>query len=513
MNRYDQYERILRPRIGDQEVSLEEVKVYLADHLKSSDPQKVLFYKSAGNFGKVQDATSAFFAKYGAYGTHGSLCDGAGQQGVLEGRGGSYVVPPDQIAKSEVVILWGRNPSISNRHFVPLIKDKQLIVIDPIAIKLAKKADLFIQIKPRDDIYLATLLTSLLKGNDQRVDQLLKRLDVSLDVVQNLFSIIQNKKTVILVGTGVQKYAIGDQVLQAIDSFASALGLFGKEGCGVSYLGSTGEGFRAPFSGPKHTVSTVNTPFEQFDTIFFQGANPLSQMPNSQTVIQKLEGKKVIYFGLYENETSARADMIIPAQTFLEKDDIRLSYSSNDVLTMPKVDEAKCGISEHQLYEFLYSEFGFGRPKRVDEAIKEVLDQCRVDHNGYYTVANRSDIPYKGGLTINFDLGKVDDQWRDDQGTYFVVQPKSKHSLNSQFRREHAVFVHPESGFEEGREVRLTSAFGEAVFQTKYMDGLRKDCVCIYSGTPMLNYLTPYKMSNAGQSAMFQELKVTIRYA
>ena len=65
--------------------------------------------------------------------------------------------------------------------------------------------------------------------------------------VDKILSMIKGKKVSFLVGLGVQKYTFGHSVLRAIDSFAAMLGMFGKEGCGVGYLGDSSFGFASPF--------------------------------------------------------------------------------------------------------------------------------------------------------------------------------------------------------------------------------------------------------------------------
>ena len=53
--------------------------------------------------------------------------------------------------------MWGRNIDSTNSHMLEVIKDKILIVIDPVKTPLAKKADIHLQIKPRSDFHLALL--------------------------------------------------------------------------------------------------------------------------------------------------------------------------------------------------------------------------------------------------------------------------------------------------------------------------------------------------------------------
>ena len=61
-----------------------------------------------------------------------------------------------------------------------------------------------------------------------RIKATLDTIDVTLGQIGAVLSLIQGKKTVILVGAGVQKYRNGADVLRAIDGFGALLGLFGK---------------------------------------------------------------------------------------------------------------------------------------------------------------------------------------------------------------------------------------------------------------------------------------------
>ncbi len=144
-----------------------------------------------------------------------------------------------------------------------------------------------------------------------RIKAILDYMELSLDDMGELMGYIQEEKVVFLVGAGVQKYSIGHYVLWAIDSLASTLGLFGREGSGVSYFGSSRFGFENPFKVNLPTVPVATTEFEKFNSVIIQGGNPTSSMPNSNRVEESLKSvKNLIYFGIYENETSKLANII-----------------------------------------------------------------------------------------------------------------------------------------------------------------------------------------------------------
>ena len=100
---------------------------------------------------------------------------------------------------------------------------------------------------------------------------------------------LRNRKVVFLVGAGVQKYSVGSYTLQAIDSLAAVLGLFGKEGCGVHYLSSSKMGFENPFEVKCKEVSKATTDFSDFNTVLVQGGNPAESMPDSNRVREELD--------------------------------------------------------------------------------------------------------------------------------------------------------------------------------------------------------------------------------
>ena len=92
----------------------------------------------------------------------------------------------------------------------------------------------------------------------------------------------------------------------------------------------------------------------------------------------------------------------------------------------------------------------------------------------------------------------------------FLLTSKSPRSLNSQFRREHAAYLHPDLGFAEGTRVRVSSAVGSVELEVRHDDRLRRDCVLIYSGTPGVNYLTTSRLSDEGENAIFQDEKIKV---
>jgi anaerobic selenocysteine-containing dehydrogenase len=537
LNHYDKYETIASPRYKGVEIGMDEALLKLKEILSSTYKSDILHYRGNGNFALMQETTDHFFASFGATLTDGTLCDGAGAAGILEGRGSDKNMSMGEIAKSEVVLFWGRNPHTTSSHLLPLIKDKTIIVIDPVKTQIASMADLHIQIKPRSDIYLAMLLTRFLHISDAcdeeylenyasefedyyeltqgiRIKSTLEDIDVTLGQIGKIIELVQGKKVAIVCGVGIQKYSEGADVMRAIDAFGVALGLFGKEGCGVAYLGDSKAGVTSPFITKAKRVSKVDTAFEDFKTVFIQGANPLSQMPDSLRVENSISrSENVVYFGLYENETSEIATLVIPAKSFLSKDDVRTSYSHDAMIRMNKQRESDVGISEYDLTKFLCDEF------KIDlRAERDYLDHfesfASQNANDGYIVQAREETPYKEGFDTKdgefLFLDEFEKAANVEENSFNLITPKSKTSLNSQFCRDEFVYANRSLGLEEGSFVKISSVSGDVELRLKYDDRLRNDCLLIYSGTKGLNRLTSSKHSLSGKSAIFQENRVKI---
>ncbi len=246
LNHYNKFQRITQPRYKSETVSMEEALTILKEKLKVCEPSSVLHYRGSGNFGLMQQVTDHVFAGYGATLTKGSLCDGAGEAGIIEGRGKNHMLSPEEISKSDVVIFWGRNPHTTNSHLLPFLKNKTIIVIDPVRTKIADQADLFLQIKPHGDLQFALLLSRFIiieELEDKafveayaeeyedfyeltqtvRIKAALEAIDLSLGNIGDLLELIRGKRMVILPGVGIQKYRNGADVMRAIDAVGALL--------------------------------------------------------------------------------------------------------------------------------------------------------------------------------------------------------------------------------------------------------------------------------------------------
>ncbi len=504
-------------------ISLHDSLEILVNKLKQTDASNTLFYKGSGNLGVMQSSVKNFFSQHGSVLTKGSLCDGGGGAGIEAGRGSVQNPPIQDLIDSDVIIVWGRNFTVTSSHMYNLVKDKTFITIDPIKTDIAKKSELHLQINPKTDHELALMLTRVTymnnlddeeyleentEGHDWFFDISKNRPLVSYEVttgvelndIYKLFEIIENKKVSIVLGLGVQKYFEGSQITRCIDSFATYLGIHNQQSGGVWYLSDSNYGYEKQFSfkgkNKKVPIPTVN--FADYDLVFIQGANPVVTAPNSKFVIEGLKNSFVVYFGTTNNDTCEYADLIIPSSDFLSKQDVRLSYGHEYIAVSSKVKEAKEGsISEYDLAKFLIDTFSYKALKDEDEVIKYYTEH-KVEYEKFETFEFIEDVEIEP-LYKN----KTDDD-------FYLITAKSKNSLNSQFNIDNNVYLNSSTNFKDDDKVKISSRYGSAEFNVKINDDIKSNCAFFFSGNRFVNYLTPNKDDEDSFSAMYQEVLIQI---
>ena len=253
-------------------------------------------------------------------------------------------------------------------------------------------------------------------------------------------------------------------------------------------------------------------------------------MPDTNRVKKELQGvENLIYFGLHENETSKLAKIVIPAKNFFEKEDVRLSYGHQYVEKMNKVMNSNIGISEYDFTKYLFDAFGFSGLQEESYYIDAWMSQC--EEEGEHQVSPAYEIlPYHEGFAEEGDdefefIEDYDDDFinikrfrkfrktsknKKENETFWLLSSKSNKSLNTQFVREDKVQLHPELGYGEGERVQVCSEHGEHEFTVKHNEDLRLDCVLITNNTVGVNYLTPSILSEEGDNACYQEVKVSL---
>ncbi|HIP12270.1 MAG TPA: hypothetical protein EYG97_00730 [Arcobacter sp.] len=459
--------------------------------------KKVLYYKGSGNMGVMQHIPKKFFESIKATFAMGSICESSGEAGIEMGRVHSINPPTQNAINSDVVIVWGRNFKDTSRHIYELVKDKPMIVIDPLETSIAKEAEVFFQIPPKGDYQLSLVLMDALKGKKVELKRL-EELNINQEQIDKTINLLRNKKVAVMLGLGAQKYFEGATIIHEMEKFFDALGVFKENNGGVWYLGNSTHPFNNKLeTTPTNTTSYPNVDFGAFDIIFIHGANPAISAPNTKKVIEGLKKTFVIYMGTTQNETSVYADIIIPAKTFLQKKDVRLSYAHDEVMPCEVCEENDTAVSEYELTSYLMDAFNFEKLLNEDE----YLDCFKEKVN------ERLKIKFTIKETKNVDLLSM----KEDE--YYLLASKSKNTINSQFKYDEYAYVHPSLNLKDEQKIILSSNIGSIEIRVKNDNSLYPKAILIYAGNKDANYLTPDVVSEYGDNACFQEIKLTYKIA
>ncbi|HCY85065.1 MAG TPA: hypothetical protein DHV36_08020 [Desulfobacteraceae bacterium] len=375
ITRHHHPERLTQPLIrtdsGFSPISYEKAIPLVADKLdriiRRHGPTAVLNYTSAGYGGAKNGIQNIFFNALGGDSRFtGSLCWGAGMAAQKYDFGQARSNFPLDVLNADLVILWGRNPKVTNLHLYKLLtqaekKGTRIIVIDPNESSTARRFGNHIRVLPGTDGALAlalchVIITEGLTDDAFIADHVLgfkrfsktiatfsperaqKITGVPATTIRDLaLEYSRTPKAAIYPGYGMQRYSNGGNAVRSINALAAITGHIGYSGAGIHYASKSmspyisgpearSEGWvkdRRTF--PAHGLGAFLAQADDppVKAAFFFCANPMVQTPDltrAMAGLKQVEFKVV--FDQFMTDTAACADLIFPAATVFEQDDI-----------------------------------------------------------------------------------------------------------------------------------------------------------------------------------------------
>jgi anaerobic selenocysteine-containing dehydrogenase len=398
-----------RTTSGWTRISWDEALDTLAERLTTIKAQDgtlaVLHYQSAGSMGLLKALNSRFFNLWGGVTeAGGSLCSGAGIAGQLKSYGAVRRHAPQDLLNSRTILLWGRNPIVTNIHMLPFLKAAKergatVVVIDPRRSETVKYADQHIPIKPGGDGYLAIgLAQSLLRQG--LVDWQFVRTATAdfaayerwvasvapqaildhtglpaetIDALARLYG--AQKPASIHLGMGPQRWRAGAEVFQLIDALAALTGNIGVPGGGVNYssrlpslldlswLAQERAQVRRFVLRPSVGRDLLATRDPPIRLAFICGANPVTQALDSDLVRRALaQVECCVVSDIYLTDTAQHAHLFLPTTTFLEEEDLVVAEWWHSYLGYVRPAIPPCGEARPDLaiFQGLAERLGFG---------------------------------------------------------------------------------------------------------------------------------------------------------
>lgn len=375
----------------------------ISETIKIHGTESILYYQGFGARTALRLLNKRFFNLLGGVSTlSGTICGGIGQAGQEMDMGQRISHDPEDYFNSKNIIIWGRNPAVTDIHLWKIIKKAKkqkisIITIDPVKTLTARRSDHFYQPRPNSDAYLAMAMAKIIINDNLydgdfiekysknfqdyfkiletfSLEELAQKCDIPLNKIENLAHIYINGPSSIITGWGLHRYQQGHLTFRMIDALSAVSGNIGKSGGGVSQ-GFDEYGFfdhawssdnLAPNARklPMPTIaqSILDAENPPIKMIFLTAGNPLAMCTNSRKVKKAFESVNfVVMVDQFLNDTSETADMFLPATTFLEDIDLVGGYGHNVVSpinqTMKPQGEAK---SELWIFQQLANRLGFG---------------------------------------------------------------------------------------------------------------------------------------------------------
>jgi len=394
---------------------------HLTDIQKRHGGESLLPYSYAGNMGLINRwAGYPFFHRFGASRLDHTICSAAAEAGWNMHCNGISGSPPEIVAKSDLVIIWGMNLKVTNVHCWPFIqkarqRGAKLVVIDPYRTATAKAADCYIPVTPGGDTALALgVIKYLIEHNGidsgfiQSETEGFSELEASLEIlsweeickqsgleqaaIEKLARLIQeHPKTYIRIGVGLTRNSRGAMSVRAITNLAAVIGLFdGTAGKGIllTSRGFRGDSTKLTYPSLASSKTRIVNMLQLGEALtalqpavkalFVYNSNPLSVAPDA-SMVRKGLSRSDLFTVVHEQvmtPTVRYADLLLPATSSFENADL---YGSYGHFYMGKVDPVLPpqgeSISNFDLFQTLARKMGY-----TDAAFKQSSDERIRDY-------------------------------------------------------------------------------------------------------------------------------------
>ncbi len=391
------------------DAALELVHAGISAAIRAHGPQAVLPLNFAGPHGELAMGSMdrRFFYRMGAsLLNRGPLCGGVRSIAYTSLYGAAPGMPPEQAEHADLVVVWGNNVTVSNLHLIRVLKKVRarggrVVVIDPRRIKLAEQCDLHIRIRPGTDVVLAMALAAELERRGAldlafletwaaglepymaRARQYsIKDVQAICDVDPVTFGALADayasaRTLATSVGNGIERGRSGGSGLRAAMALQALLGQHGRPGAGVILK----SGLAAPKTQARlhgdhliqpgtRTVNIVDVAaMIQDDTldppiraVMIYNHNPVATHPDQGNMIRALMRDDLFTVGcdVVMTDSMALCDVILPAASHFEADDIFAAYGQNYVQrAAPVIAPVGESLPNTEIFRRLAARFGY----------------------------------------------------------------------------------------------------------------------------------------------------------
>ena len=455
-------------------ISWEEAITHIADRwqkiIGQFGAEAILPYSYAGTMGLIQrNAGHPFFYRLGASRLDRTICSPAKEAGWKLVMGETPAPHPDEVAESNLVILWGINALATNIHFLHGVKaarrrGAKVWLIDTYQNLTSSVVDQTFLVRPGSDGALALGLMHLLVDYDlvdhdfigahvQGFEEIKEKIlpdyppeKVSLltgpspEMIQSMaLAYGKAKRPFIRLGAGLSRYGNGAMAVRTIVSLPALVGAYGKKGGGCLTSTNTSGAFamkeilREGFMVKETRIinmnrlgwalNELNDP--PIKSLYVYTSNPAAVAPDQNQVLKGLarEDLFTVVHERFMTDTARYADIVLPSTSSLEHSDLYRAYGHYCIqrakAVIPPVGESK---SNWEVFSLLAQKMGFD-----DSFFGQTADNL-IDHLLSIQSPMREGIDQKAfaegkavELTIPFDART---KFRTPSGKIEILNPR-----------------------------------------------------------------------------------------
>ena len=376
-------------------------------------------------------------------GQHSTVCVTLAWNGFIAGTGRLAGADPREMAKSDLVVIWGTNAAATQINVMTHVlearrrRDAPIVVIDTYRNATAKQADLFVCVRPGTDGALACAVMHVLFRDGyanreylarytdcpgalerhvaDRSPQWAERITgVPVDTIETLARMIgTTPRTYLRLGYGFCRQRNGAVNMHAALSIAAVTGSWLHEGGGAFHNSGAIYNWDKSMIEAHDAIDPSIRVFDQsrigpildgdaldlgdgppVTALFIQNTNPMMIAPELERVHRGF-ARDDLFVCVHEQfmtETAAVADIVLPATMFLEHDDVYQSGGHQHIILGPKIveppgecrsnHEVVCGLAKRLGVE--HPGFGMTPRELIDHTLRasgwDGVDRLEAEH-------------------------------------------------------------------------------------------------------------------------------------
>ena len=345
--------------------------------LATHGPQSILPYSYRGNNGVYQSngIDRRFFHALGASTLARTICAG-GLLGAMDYSDVFFGFAPEGLVESKLIIFWASNPLNTGFHIWPFVRQAQrrgarLIAIDPYRSRTARACDEHIAVRPGTDAALALAMMKIIEAEgladpdyvqqhtigsepffsrlrSLSLPDLAQTCDVPVATIQELArTYATTRPAAIRTGVGIQRNGGGAAAVRAVACLPALTGAWRDVGGGLCNFGGamfTAQNMKQAMRfdlSPEGTREInmmrlaehlLDPSFDPpINVLYVYNCNLAASLPDQVELRRGLQRADLftVVHDLFLTDSADYADIVLPATSPLEQDDMVLAYGGD----------------------------------------------------------------------------------------------------------------------------------------------------------------------------------------